>query len=234
MSFAAITSTRGLVAKRSVSTNAQRTVTTMKVSTPKAAPEKFCAGLPGSTAPLGEFDPLNFLKGKDENTIKRYREAELTHGRVSMVASLGFIVAENFNPLFDGSIKGPAIGHFQQLPSTFWALVLACIGFVEYGRAQKGWVNPTEGKGLFLLKDDYVPGDLGYDPLGLKPTDPTEFAALQTRELNNGRLAMFGIMGSIVQELVTGQELFNLEDDGLLIDANCTEGVVCDILESSG
>jgi len=49
---------------------------------------------------------------------------------------------------------------------------------------------------------------LGFDPLGLKPTDPEEFKAMQTKELNNGRLAMFAAAGMIAQELVTGHKLF--------------------------
>lgn len=202
---------------------------------PEKKPSKgFCAGLPGNTAPMGDFDPLNFCQGKSDNEITRYREAELAHGRVSMVASVGFIVAENFNPLFDGSIKGPAIGHFQQLPATFWLVILAAVGTLEYSRATRGWVNPADGKGLFLLKDDYVPGTLGWDPLGLKPTDAAELAIMQTKELNHGRLAMFAILGEIAQEEVSGKELFNLQDDGILNDANCPAGVICDILEKSG
>merc|ERR1712086_128122 len=157
-----------------------------------------------------------------------------THGRVAMIASLGFITAENFNPLFDGAIKGPAINHFQQMPTGFWVVILAAVGACEYLRLGKGWVNPSEGQGLYQLKPDYSPGDLGYDPLGLKPEDPKEFATMQQRELNNGRLAMIGIAGSIAQELVSGKELFNLEDDGLLNDANCPPGVICSILEDSG
>ena len=35
-----------------------------------------------------------------------YREAEVTHGRVAMLAALGFVVGEKFNPLFGGSITG--------------------------------------------------------------------------------------------------------------------------------
>jgi len=231
--------------KRAVTTNVSRVrhVTMMasepgsQTDTVTAKPVKsksFCAGLPGNTAPMGDFDPLNFLDGKDENTIKRYREAELTHGRVSMLAAFGFIVGENFNPLFEGEIKGPAINHFQQLPPYFWVTVLAAVGLAELYRAQKGWVDPSAGKGLFLLKDDYTPGDIGWDPLGLKPTDKAEFDIMQTRELNNGRIAMFAILGEIVQEEVTGKELFNFEDDNLLIDANCPPGAICNILENSG
>lgn len=60
------------------------------------------------------------------------------------------------------------------------------------------------------LKDDdeYMMGDLGFDPLGLKPEDDEELKALQTKELNNGRLAMIGISGFVAQELVLKQEIF--------------------------
>ena len=37
----------------------------------------FCYGLPGSLAPVGEFDPLGLAAGKDLDTVKRYREAEV-------------------------------------------------------------------------------------------------------------------------------------------------------------
>eukprot|EP00957_Ditylum_brightwellii_P072158 5484478-Ditylum_brightwellii.AAC.1 len=39
--------------------------------------------LVGALPPVGFFDPLGFTDKADENTLKRYREAELTHGRVS-------------------------------------------------------------------------------------------------------------------------------------------------------
>ena len=40
----------------------------------------------GSTQPLPNFDPLNFLDKKSENKIKYTREAELQHGRAAMAA----------------------------------------------------------------------------------------------------------------------------------------------------
>jgi len=60
-----------------------------------------------------------------------------------------------------------------------------------------------------LPKGDRIPGDFGYDPLGLKPKDTNsqEFLDLQNKELNNGRLAMLAAAGMLAQELVTGQKI---------------------------
>merc|ERR1712232_756325 len=51
--------------------------------------DKFCAGLPGALSPMGEFDPLGLT-------------ADLS-------------VAENFHPLFNGGISGPANTHLTQV-----------------------------------------------------------------------------------------------------------------------
>ena len=96
---------------------------------------KFCAGLPGALAPVGEFDPLNFLEDLPVQEIKRYREAEVTHGRVSMLACIGYLVAEKFHPLFNGAVTGPANTHLAQVqeiaPFFFAFLVTAIAGWEE-------------------------------------------------------------------------------------------------------
>jgi hypothetical protein len=51
-------------------------------------------------------------------------------------------------------------------------------------------------------------GDMGFDPLGLKPASAAELKEMQTKEINNGRLAMLGVAGIIAQELVTGNPIF--------------------------
>jgi hypothetical protein len=174
-----------------------------------ADPKAFCAGLPGSVAPLGQFDPLGFTKDKSVAEIKKLREAEVTHGRVGMLAVLGYLVGENFHPFFGGQITGPANSHLaqvQEVAPLFFAWLGASIMTAELGRAKIGWMSPTEE--LFALRETYYPGDIGFDPIGLKPDGAKDFAGMQTKELNNGRLAMIAAIGMIGQELATGKTLF--------------------------
>jgi len=170
----------------------------------KAVAPEFAYGLPGGGNILGEFDPAGFLDGKDKLEVYRLREAELAHGRVSMLASLGFIVQEKFHPLFSGD-GGPAIDQIPQLPIWLWGTMLAGIGFAEQTRIAKGWakVDPATNKAASALREGYMPGDLGFDPLNLKPSDPTELRLMQEKELSHCRLAMIAAAGFLAQEAVT-------------------------------
>merc|ERR1712187_962607 len=129
---------------------------------------------------------------------------ELKHGRVCMLASLGILVSEQYHPLFGGNIDVPAYIAFQQTPlQEFWGAVLTVVGFAELGSIET--FEPDE---RWQVKSGRVPGDLGFDPLNLKPSDPAEFRALQNKEINNGPLAMVAAAGMIAQELVTGKKIF--------------------------
>merc|ERR1719486_1211522 len=166
----------------------------------------------GISAPRGLFDPLGFSTDCTTGRLLFYREVELKHGRVCMLASLGILVGENFHPLFGGDIDVPAIFAFQQTPlQTFWPAVVAAIAIPEifsvFTFENPAEQNPLNGE-YWKMKDDHEPGDLGFDPLGLKPKDPKELKAMQNKELNNGRLAMIAAAGMIAQELATGQKLF--------------------------
>ena len=62
---------------------------------PPPTPSEFMQGLAGISAPLGFFDPLGLSKNcKTISSVKLLREAELMHGRVSMMAVLGFFFGE--------------------------------------------------------------------------------------------------------------------------------------------
>jgi hypothetical protein len=167
----------------------------------------------GVTAPFPDvFDPANLLETASVADVRRWREAELTHGRVSMLAALGFVIGEQLEDFpafmnFDGNITGPAINQFQQVQQGFWEPLLIVIGICESYRVAVGWANP-EGAGFNTLKPDYEMGSLGFDPLGFAPKNPQELKALRTKELNNGRLAMIAIAGFVTQEFVNKTEIF--------------------------
>jgi hypothetical protein len=173
-----------------------------------------CYGLPGALAPTGFFDPLGFArKGISLNEVKRNREAEVMHGRVAMIASVGYLAGESTSGPFN--IVGPANDQLQQMPAPVFALLTAAIAAAELNRARIGWVEPDLGswtKTLWKLRDNYYPGDIGFDPLGLKPTDAQAYANMQTRELQNGRLAMLGVAGMCAQELVNHRTIIETLD----------------------
>jgi len=177
-----------------------------KVAPMMKASSEFAYGLPGAANILGEFDPAGFLEGKDKDTVFKYREAEITHGRVAMLASLGFVVQEKFHPLFSGD-GGPAIEQIPALPVWLWGVMLAGIGYAEQTRIAKGFqkLDPATQTASQSLRDGYMPGELGFDPLGLAPEDPAEFRLMQEKELSHGRLAMIAAAGFLAQEAVTGQ-----------------------------
>jgi hypothetical protein len=172
----------------------------------------------GVSAPLGFFDPLAFCAdggppwvNMNEGKLCFYREAELKHGRLGMLASVGFLVGEQWHPLFGGDVDVPSYLAFQQTPlQQFWPAVVAAIAITEVFSV-KAFKPPKDENGkkqYWEVRSDRVPGDLGFDPLGTKPKDPEKLKKMQTKELNNGRLAMLAAAGMVAQELVTGEKLF--------------------------
>merc|ERR1712146_334509 len=163
--------------------------------------------LAGITAPMGYFDPIGFITTVTGGKLLFYREVELKHGRVAMLAALGFLVGEQFHPLFGGDIDVPSVVAFQATPlQQFWPAVVVAIAIPEIFSVFT-FQDPSKGE-MWAMKEDHVPGDLGFDPLGLKPKDEKELTTMQTKELNNGRLAMIAAAGMIAQEIATGQKLF--------------------------
>jgi light-harvesting complex I chlorophyll a/b binding protein 1 len=147
----------------------------------------------GPTAPLENIDLF------DANVIAKnaqpsfLREAELKHGRLAMLAALAI-------PGFELFYDGLGINQFQSLPDSTQICLVVLMYVSEMASIYRGWQDPTVKP--FGLKDNYQPGDLGF---GL--WDP-EDGDLMDKELNNGRLAMIGVLGMMVQELVTKQPLF--------------------------
>jgi len=152
----------------------------------------------GVQAPVGFWDPVGFTKDGDEKAFKRRREVEIKHGRVSMLATMGYITPEVSGkfPGFLSPINNlkfedipNGLGALSKVPLGGWAQILAYCFFCE-----------LEG----FDPKDREPGALGFKPPFLYTKDP----ALRTRRLNaeiaNGRLAMMAIIGMFFQDGLTG------------------------------
>merc|ERR1711920_255105 len=141
----------------------------------------------GAMAPLGFFDPLSFSKKGNEAGFRTLRAAEIKHGRVAMMAAVG-AVAQHY-------IKFPG---FESVPAGLSA-VLTAPG--SYGMIALFLAAGALELGVWTESPSKEPGNFG-DPLSLGQYD----AEMRSRELNNGRFAMFAALGIISAELLTGKD----------------------------
>jgi len=154
-------------------------------------------GAPSAKEAGGFFDPLGLSVNKDDETLNWYRSAELKHGRVCMLASLG-IVTQGLGVSIPGFTTSETNGFtalkvlYYENPSALAQIVIS-IGAVEVLCAS------IEAQGVSR------PGDFGWDPLNIRPKDEAALDDMQTKELKNGRLAMLSVAGMAYQTYVTGQ-----------------------------
>jgi len=149
----------------------------------------------GPTAPFENvklFEQSVFFKDIQPSFL---REAELKHGRIAMIASILLPLTEQFSDKL-------GIHFFQDNPALV-PVGLSLMTLTEFISMIRGWENPLVKP--FALKEDYQPGNLGQN---LDMSDSSMGVSMD-KELNNGRLAMIGILGMMVQELVTQQQLFH-------------------------
>jgi len=168
----------------------------------------------GNIAPLGFWDPWGFCTDADEGQILFYREIELKHGRICMLATLGMIVGEKFSPIFGGEAGVPAVQAAKLTTnSLFWPAVVFAVASLEnnnllvFGSSDR-FAAEAKKQG-WTIGGGRVPGDFGFDPLRMKPKDPKKLLDLQNKEILNGRLAMIAAAGIISQELMTGKAIFS-------------------------
>ena len=110
-----------------------------------------------------------------------------------MISSITIPLIEKFD---DDTI--PGIYTFNHLSNEIQLGIITLMFMSEFGTMIQGWEKPWIKP--FTIKNDYKSGDFGFK---LKLSDD-----LENKELNNGRLAMIGALGIIVQELVTHKQIF--------------------------
>jgi hypothetical protein len=146
------------------------------------------------------FDPAGFSDriGSIEE-LYRFREAELKHGRVCMLAATGMLFQEVYSwPAPDDVFKAPTpLGALATVPGLGLAQIVLFLGIIEI----------QSGK----YEDARVPGDLGFDPLGLSKDGINPFFA--KAELEHGRLAMWAVAAFLVQSAITGEPVLKTTMD---------------------
>lgn len=145
--------------------------------------------------PFKCFDPLGLANLGSESTLAWFRAAELKHSRVAMLATTGYLVqAAGWH--FPGMLSSSSDISFESLstmkPFDAWdavpdngkAQILFTILFAEVVSEYNG-VHYTKG-------GDYP--TIVFPPINLASADADKNKIAQSRELNNGRLAMIAIM----------------------------------------
>merc|ERR1712183_999551 len=152
----------------------------------------------GVQDPVGFWDPAGFAADGSVENFNRRRQTELKHGRVSMLATMGYITPE-LTGKFPGYLS-PSTGlKFADIPNG-----LAAISKVPAA----GWAQIVAYSAFCELSQDQSPGtaaaagDFGFKVL--TSSDPAEKTKKLSAEIANGRLAMMAIISMFFQDGLTG------------------------------
>jgi len=173
----------------------------------------YSSGLPGDIG----FDPLGLANfdlsvGSAEDKMRSsayvlqdYRDAELKHGRLAMLAAIAWPLQEKLNPVLAARFHMPNLvaetgglspsvlnGGLEQ--STIPSVVVTFALLVSLVEAQGLRIKRSDG-------DDWLPGDYGTLRIAQKGTP--QFFSLQEGEIWNSRIAMLAVLGYVVQEAIT-------------------------------
>jgi len=138
------------------------------------------------------------------STIDWMREAEVKHGRISMLAVLGW-VAVDFGARFPGapeaytSIPNSLAAHKLAVENGSMGVLLLLVSILEFANGAAIF-DQAKGSGR-------QPGDFSFDPLGFGK-DAKARERYATSEIKNGRLAMLAFSGIVTQAALFPDKTF--------------------------
>ncbi len=138
------------------------------------------------------FDPLRI---SDYFPMDYLREAELKHGRIAMLAAVGYITVDLgvvLHPLGQGLTSATA--HDAMCENGVMGNALVFIGFAEIV-SYIGVAEMLQGSGR-------EPGDFGFGYQYLEGKSEEAIKKLKYQEIMNGRLAMFAFGGMVTQSVL--------------------------------
>jgi len=144
------------------------------------------------------FDPFRF---SDFVPMDFLAEAEIKHGRICMMAWLGFVAVDSglrVYPLPEAYEGLTAVTAHDALVQSgamsqmlLWFSVLEVFDTIAV-------IQMLEGSGR-------KPGYFGFDPLNfMKGKSDAQKAEMELKEITNGRLAMLAFSGVVTQAVLTG------------------------------
>mmetsp|Transcript_2286 Transcript_2286/g.2814 ORF Transcript_2286/g.2814 Transcript_2286/m.2814 type:complete len:436 (-) Transcript_2286:64-1371(-) len=164
----------------------------------------------GVQAPVGFWDPLGLSADGDVDTFKRRRAVELKHGRICMLACVGYIVPEYFRwPGYLSPEKGlkfadmpHGIAAISKVPLEGWVQIALFLGHYEgyfWRQDPKRAPGDYEGYGFLGVGKNFI---FNFDPIEFK--DPEVRKTKLRAEIANGRLAMVALMAMLFQNGTVG------------------------------
>jgi hypothetical protein len=144
--------------------------------------------------------------------LRDYREAEIRHGRLAMLAAMiwplqemldQFILApDQFGSLLFGQVTLP------YLP-LFMTAVMLLLGYLD--------IYSAAIKDMDQIGEAFLPGDCFWDPLSVLEGAPARMKRnMQERELFNGRMAMLAFAMFVWEETATRKPLISIPANELL------------------
>ncbi|CAK9105025.1 Fucoxanthin-chlorophyll a-c binding protein E [Durusdinium trenchii] len=178
-----------VMARRPVSSFSQTTVTALKAFEQEL----------GVQPPVGYWDPAGLARDGDVEAFQRRRSVELKHGRIAMLATMGYITPEIAGK-FPGYLSPSAGLKFADVPNGLAAISKVPAGGWTQILLYMGWCEVSRGPGSDIASGR--PGDFGW--YVLSSADPETKKKKLSAELANGRLAMMAIIGMFYQDGLTG------------------------------